>query len=49
MISAMFAFVPAGTPAFDNTVISLGFTLFGGICFLIGSLLVLPETLADTA
>jgi hypothetical protein len=48
MISAMFAFVPAGTPAFDNGAISVGFTLIGGVCFLLGSLLMLPETVADT-
>lgn len=43
MISAIFAFVPPSAPDFEAATVSVVFTLFGGICFLIGSLLMLPE------
>jgi hypothetical protein len=44
MISALFAFVPRSSPSVDAVTISLSFTLIGAIAFLIGSLLMLPET-----
>ncbi|MGK7918267.1 MAG: hypothetical protein AB4038_22480 [Prochloraceae cyanobacterium] len=44
MISAMFAFVPPRMPSFDALTISVTFTLIGALGFLIGSLLMLPET-----
>ena len=44
MISAVFAFVPPRLPSFDAVTISVTFTLIGAIGFLIGSLLMLPET-----
>jgi hypothetical protein len=44
MISALFAFVPPGSPSFDAVKVSVTFTLIGAGCFLIGSLLMLPET-----
>ncbi len=51
MIAAVFAFVPPHSPSFDAVTISLVFTLIGAIGFLIGSLLLLPETIlpADDA
>ena len=44
MISALFAFVLPRLPSFDAATISVAFTLIGAIGFLIGSLLMLPET-----
>ena len=44
MISAVFAFVPPEPFAFDAVTISVAFTLLGAIGFLVGSLLMLPET-----
>ena len=44
MISAVFAFVPPWDPYFDVVTISVLFTLIGAVCFLFGSLLMLPET-----
>ena len=44
MISAIFAFVPPEPFAFDALTISVGFTLLGAAAFLMGSLLMLPET-----
>jgi hypothetical protein len=44
MISAVFAFVPEQPFAFDAMTLSLLFTLLGAICFLVGALLLLPET-----
>ena len=44
MISAVFAFVPPSAPGFDAATISVLFTFIGGVCFLVGSLLMLPET-----
>ncbi|MDJ0573594.1 MAG: hypothetical protein QNJ65_00325 [Xenococcaceae cyanobacterium MO_234.B1] len=44
MLSAVFAFVPPRVPSFDAVTISVTFTLIGAIGFLIGSLLMLPET-----
>jgi hypothetical protein len=44
MISALFAFVPSHSPSFDAVTVSVVFTLIGAIGFLIGSLLMLPET-----
>jgi hypothetical protein len=44
MISAVFAFVPAQSPGFDAVTLSVTFTLIGAAGFLIGSLLMLPET-----
>ncbi len=44
MISAVFAFVPPSAPKFDAATISVLFTFIGGVCFLAGSLLMLPET-----
>lgn len=44
MISAVFAFVPPDAPRFDATTIAVLFTFIGGACFLVGSLLMLPET-----
>jgi hypothetical protein len=49
MISALFAFVPEWPFAFDAATLSLAFTLVGAICFLLGSLLLLPETAAAGA
>jgi hypothetical protein len=43
MIAALFAFVLPGSPNVDAVTISIVFTLQGAICFLIGSLLMLPE------
>ncbi len=45
MISAVFAFVPPHSPEFNAASISVTFTLLGAIGFLLGSLLMLPETL----
>jgi len=44
MTSAVFAFVPAHLPSFDAATVSVMFTLIGAAGFLIGSLLMLPET-----
>ena len=44
MVSAVFAFVPPWDPHFDALSISVLFTLIGAVCFLVGSLLMLPET-----
>ena len=44
MISAVFAVVLPTPPSFDAITISVWFTLLGAIGFLIGSLLMLPET-----
>ncbi len=44
MISAVFAFVPPKPLAFDALTISIIFTLVGAVGFLVGSLLMLPET-----
>lgn len=44
MGSALFAFVPPRPASFDAATISLAFTLLGALGFLIGSLLMLPET-----
>jgi hypothetical protein len=48
MIAAVFAFVPPSAPEFDAAIISVVFTLVGGACFLVGSLLMLPETTMGT-
>ncbi|MGD8854232.1 MAG: hypothetical protein PVI28_17785 [Gammaproteobacteria bacterium] len=44
MISAVFAFVPPQAPGFDAAGLASLFTLIGAGGFLIGSLLMLPET-----
>jgi hypothetical protein len=44
MISAAFAFVLPRSPSFDEVTVSVTFTLIGAVGFLIGSLLMLPET-----
>jgi len=44
MIAAVFAFVPSGVPTIDALTISIIFTLIGALGFLIGSLLMLEET-----
>ena len=44
MISAVFAFIPPESPRFDALTISVIFTFVGAVGFLIGSLLMLPET-----
>lgn len=44
MISAMFAFVPPQSPGADTAAFATLFTLIGATGFLIGSLLMLPET-----
>ena len=44
MVSAVFAFVPSQAPGFDAAGLAVMFTLMGGTGFLIGSLLMLPET-----
>ena len=46
MISAVFAFIPPESPRFDALTISVIFTFVGAVGFLIGSLLMLPETAA---
>jgi hypothetical protein len=43
MISALFAYVPPGSPHLDAIWLSTLFTLQGALCFLVGSLLLLPE------
>lgn len=48
MISAVFAFVPPHRPSLDSATISVAFTLLGALAFLVGSLLMLPETAAPT-
>jgi hypothetical protein len=47
MISAIFAFVPPGGSSFDDATYAVLFTLIGATGFLIGSLLMLPETSVD--
>ena len=49
MLSALFAFVLPRPPNFDAVTISVAFTLLGAIGFLIGSLLMLPETALPAA
>ena len=44
MLSALFAFVLPRPPSFDAVTVSVTFTLLGAIGFLMGSLLMLPET-----
>ena len=44
MASALFAFVPTDPHGFDGALTATAFTLIGGVCFLVGSLLLLPET-----
>ena len=44
MISAAFAFVPPQSPDFDAAALAALFTLVGAAGFLVGSLLMLPET-----
>ena len=44
MVSALFAFVPPQAPSFDAVTVSVTFTLIGAIGFLMGALLLLPET-----
>jgi hypothetical protein len=44
MVSALFALVLPHSPDFDAIAISAAFTLIGAVGFLIGSLLMLPET-----
>jgi hypothetical protein len=46
MASAVFAYVPSSPAKLDGAVISVAFTLFGALGFLIGSLLMLPEAAA---
>jgi len=46
MASAVFAFVPQHPFAFDAAGVSVVFTLIGAIGFFVGSVLLLPETLA---
>jgi hypothetical protein len=46
MLSALFAFVPAQAPGFDAAGLARLFTLVGAAGFLIGSLLMLPESAA---
>jgi hypothetical protein len=46
MVSALFAFVPPRPPNLDAATISVAFTLLGALCFLVGSLLMLPEVAA---
>jgi len=49
MISAVFAVVLPTPPSFDAVTVSVWFTLLGAIGFLIGSLLMLPETARPAA
>lgn len=44
MISALLAFVPPQLPNANVVNISITFTFIGALCFLMGSLLMLPET-----
>jgi hypothetical protein len=44
MISAVFALVPPDAPGFDAARLAALFTVIGAAGFLIGSLLMLPET-----
>jgi hypothetical protein len=44
MISAVFAFIPPQAPEFDAAELAVLFTLIGAAGFLVGSLLMLPET-----
>jgi len=48
MISAVFAFVPPGTPNVEAVTVSVAFTLLGAVGFFAGALLMLPETAAAT-
>jgi hypothetical protein len=47
MVSAVFAFVPPQLPSFDAAAVSVAFTLIGAVGFLMGSLLLLPETVEN--
>ena len=47
MASAFFAFVPSEPMAFDAGGVSIVFTLIGAMGFLVGSILLLPETYYD--
>ncbi|MEH6592422.1 MAG: hypothetical protein V7746_19305 [Halioglobus sp.] len=49
MISALFAFIPAQSFSFDATTVSLVFTLLGAIAFLLGAMLLLPESVTAKA
>ena len=44
MVSAFFAFVTSGSPNPETVTISVAFTLVGAVAFLVGSLLMLPES-----
>jgi hypothetical protein len=44
MISACFAFVVPGSPNMDVVNLATAFTLIGSVGFLVGSLLMLPES-----
>ena len=44
MIAAVFAFVLPGLPNVEAVTVSVAFTLLGAVGFLVGSLLMLPET-----
>ncbi len=46
MISAVFAIVLPGPPNAEAIILAVVFTLFGAIGFLVGSLLMLPETIS---
>ncbi|MGB8332301.1 MAG: hypothetical protein WCE62_19410 [Polyangiales bacterium] len=48
LVSAVFAFVPLRSPSPDTATLSVAFTLIGAVGFLLGSLLMLPETAAPT-
>jgi len=47
MVSAFFAFVPAASSSFNGIIVSVSFTLVGGLFFLGGSLLMLPESVIE--
>lgn len=49
LISALLSIVRPGAPAIEAMTLSVVFTLQGAICFLLGALLLLPETVEDTA
>jgi hypothetical protein len=49
MVSAIFAFEPPRGASFDGATYAVLFTLIGAAGFLIGSLLMLPETAMDSA
>jgi hypothetical protein len=48
MVSAFFAFIPSAPSSLDDVTVSVSFTLAGGVFFLGGSLLMLPESAVDT-